>query len=191
MTVEDNIKITTFKSEEEVRKLSTEKIEPKIRTFDTGATRDTNISKLNYIKALCPLVLRRYVQYLDKHRLQPDGSIRDFDNWKKGVPKQTYMEGLGRHELSVWLLHFGYDAFDNHGRVAIEDALCAVIFNATGYLHEILKVQNEVKAKNKTLPWVCNKHGTASVEDGDQCLFCKEEHEKYLARGHKDEDTQG
>ncbi|KKM02617.1 hypothetical protein LCGC14_1782680, partial [marine sediment metagenome] len=33
----------------------------KIRTFSSGATRDTTQGKLDYIKALSPIVLRRYV----------------------------------------------------------------------------------------------------------------------------------
>ncbi|KKK60510.1 hypothetical protein LCGC14_3023660, partial [marine sediment metagenome] len=34
---------------------------PSIRTFESGATRDTTQGKLDYIKALSPIVLRRYV----------------------------------------------------------------------------------------------------------------------------------
>jgi len=113
----------------------------KIRKFDTGATRDTTKGKLDYVKALCPLVLRRYVQYLDKHRLQPDGSYRDFDNWKKGIPRDTYHSSKGRHFFADWLLEEGYEVSDNHGPVDEEDALCAEIFNAMGKLREILKAK--------------------------------------------------
>ncbi len=110
-----------------------------VRKFDTGATRDTTEGKLDYRKALSPIVLQRYVQYLDAHRKQPDGSMRDFDNWKQGIPIEAYFEGLGRHDMAVWLLHDGFPAEDNHGPVTLEDSLCAIIFNATGWLHEILK----------------------------------------------------
>ena len=113
----------------------------RIRTFDTGATRDTVAGKLDYVKALCPLVLRRYVQYLDKHRLQPDGSMRDFDNWKKGIPQETYHSSKGRHFFATWLLSEGYEVSDNHGPVDEEDALCGEIFNAMGKLREILRAK--------------------------------------------------
>ena len=116
----------------------------KTRTFDTGATRDTADGKLNYRKALSPIVLQRYVQYLDAHRKQPDGSLRDFDNWKQGIPIEAYHEGLGRHDMAVWLLHDGYPAKDNHGPVTLEDTLCAIIFNSSGWLHELLKAESEV-----------------------------------------------
>jgi len=112
-----------------------------IRTFDTGATRDNIEGKLDYMKALCPLVLRRYVRYLDKHRLQPDGTMRDFDNWKQGIPLETYHSSKGRHFFAAWLLEEGYEVEDNHGPVDEEDALCGELFNTMGRLHEILKVK--------------------------------------------------
>lgn len=114
-----------------------EKVE--IRKFDSGATRDTSEGKLDYRKALSPIVLQRYVQYLNAHRKQPDGSMRDFDNWKMGIPIEAYFEGLGRHDMATWLLHDGFPAEDNHGPVSLEDCLCAIIFNSSGWLHEILK----------------------------------------------------
>jgi len=115
-----------------------------IRKFETGATRDTVEGKLSYVKALSPIVLQRYVQYLDAHRKQPDGSMRGFDNWKKGIPEETYLDGLGRHFVAVWLLAQGFPAKDNHGPVTLEDTLCALIFGASGWLHEILKGDNHL-----------------------------------------------
>ena len=112
-----------------------------IRTFDTGATRDTTRGKLDYVRALSPIVLKRYVQYLDKHRLQPDGSYRDFDNWKKGIPQETYHSSGGRHFFDTWLLTEGYPTEDNHGPVELEDAICAQLFNLMGRLHEILRAK--------------------------------------------------
>lgn len=111
----------------------------KIRTFAGGATRDTLSNKPSYVKALSPIVLRRYVEYIGKHRVQADGSLRDWDNWKQGMPQDVYLDGLGRHFLAVWLLLDGFDAFDNHGPVILEDSLCGIIFNAQGILDRILK----------------------------------------------------
>jgi hypothetical protein len=110
-----------------------------IRTFDSGATRDTDQGKLNYVKALSPIVLQRYVEYLGKHRLQLDGSLRDWNNWKQGIPQQTYFESIYRHLHATWLLRDGFEAADNHGSVTVEDSLCGILFNAMGLLHEILK----------------------------------------------------
>lgn len=115
----------------------------KVRTFGSGATRDTDKDKLNYIKALDPLVLQTYVEYLGKHRVQSDGNLRDWDNWKKGIDKQTYLESEDRHHRAIWLLSQGYDVYDNHGPVTEKDALCGVIFNAMGRLYELLKAEDK------------------------------------------------
>lgn len=109
-----------------------------IRTFSSGSTRDTDKDKLNYIKALSPIVLQEYVAYLGRHRVQSNGQLRDWDNWKKGINKQVYLESLDRHLMALWLLHDGYPSSDNHGPVTIKDSLNGIIFNAMGYLHEVL-----------------------------------------------------
>ena len=114
-----------------------------IRTFDTGAIRDTVDGKLNYIRTLSPLVMERYVKYIGEHRVQPDGSLRDWGNWKKGVPQEVYLEGQDRHHRAVWKLIQGYPAFDNHGPVTLQDSLCGVLFNAIGMLHDILEEELE------------------------------------------------
>jgi len=102
-----------------------------MRNFNSGATRDTVDNKLSYVKALSPIVLRRYVEYLGRHRVQADGKLRDWDNWKQGIPKDVYLDSLGRHFIEVWL----------NGKTETEDiqeSLCAVIFNAMGMLFEEL-----------------------------------------------------
>lgn len=117
----------------------------KIRKFTGGATRDTVEGKLSYVKGLSPIVLKRYLQYLDLHRLQSNGEKREFDNWKLGIDQATYLDGLGRHFWDVWLLCHGYPAEDNHGSVELESALCAIMFNSMGMLFEILKSKPIVK----------------------------------------------
>ncbi len=112
---------------------------PVMRTFDTGATRNTEEGKLDYEGFLSPSALKRYAEYLNKHRLQADGKLRDSDNWQKGIPITVYMKSMFRHFMDAWSLHRNpaglYDVDE------LPDALCAVIFNAMGYLHEITKSQ--------------------------------------------------
>src|SRR5437867_5685536 len=103
-----------------------------LRTFATGATRDTAQGKLDYEGFLNPLVLRRYAEFMHKNRVQPDGSYRDSDNWQLGIPKEAYMKSLFRHFMDVWLIHRG-------GTEMNQETLCAVMFNAMGYLLEVLK----------------------------------------------------
>lgn len=116
----------------------------KIRKFDSGATRDTEKGKLSYTKALSPIVLQEYVKYLDKHRVQSDGNLRDFDNWKLGIPPEAYLDALGRHWMNVWLLSQGYKASDNHGTVTLVDSLNAMLFNCMGLLHTLLTIDKVV-----------------------------------------------
>ncbi len=107
-----------------------------MRKFDTGATRDDTDDKLDYEGFLSPLVLERYAQYMHKHRKQADDEMRDSDNWQKGIPLDTYMKSGWRHFLEVWKLHRRLLSMSTP---ALEDALCALLFNIMGYLHEVLK----------------------------------------------------
>ncbi len=104
----------------------------KIRTFKTGATRDSDKKKIDYEGFFSPIVLNRYALYMHRHRKQSNGKLRPSDNWQRGIPKEEYMKSLCRHFIDVWLDHRGYRSRDG-----IEDALCGVIFNAMGYLFEI------------------------------------------------------
>jgi len=108
-----------------------------IRTFDTGATRDTDEGKLDYEGFLSPLVLRRYAEYMHSHRIQSDGELRPSDNWQKGIPLEAYMKSGWRHFMDWWMWHRDVD--NTASQETTEDAICALIFNASGYLHELLQ----------------------------------------------------
>ncbi len=110
-----------------------------IRTFETGATRDTEDGKPDYEAFLSPQVLIRFGEYMDHHRKQSDGTLRSGDNWQKGIPKSAYMKSMWRHFMDVWVLHRGGQPKSG---ADIEDALCAMLFNVQGMLHEVLKDKN-------------------------------------------------
>lgn len=111
----------------------------KIRTYETGATRDTAEGKHDYEGFLSPLVIRRFGEYMHRHRIQPDGSMRSSSNWQLGMPLQDYMDSGWRHLLDWWLEHDGYKS-----REGIEDALCGLLFNVQGYLHTLLLEKENV-----------------------------------------------
>ena len=108
------------------------------RKFDTGATREQDTTKLDYEGFLSPLALTRFAAYMHKNRVQSDGSTRASDNWQKGIPLSSYMKSLWRHLMTVWCHHRKVHVL---GCEDMEDALCGVIFNAQGYLHEIMKAK--------------------------------------------------
>lgn len=110
------------------------------RVFSTGATRDTATDKPDYEGYLSPLVIQRFGQYMLKHQKQSDGTLRDSDNWQKGIPKNVYMKSAFRHFIDMWKEHRGIATPDG-----VEDNLCALIFNISGYLHEYLKSKKDNK----------------------------------------------
>ena len=105
-----------------------------MRKFQSGATRNNDETKLDFEGFLCPLVMQRFGEYMHEHRIQDDGSLRDSDNWQKGIPKDAYMKSGWRHFFDWWKEHRNLDS-----REGMEDALCGLLFNVQGYLHEVLK----------------------------------------------------
>lgn len=115
------------------------------RLFETGATRDTDATKLDYEGFIAPRVLRRYAEYMHECRLRnipPGDAMRASDNWQKGIPRDAYVKSLLRHVMEVWESH-------RQGQYD-ERALCAVMFNAMGLLFEITRPteQMELDAKD-------------------------------------------
>lgn len=108
-----------------------------MRKFATGATRDTDVNKLDFEGFYNPLVMQRFAEYMNENRVQADGEMRESDNWQKGIPKDAYMKSGFRHFHDWWMNHRGYES-----REGIEKALCGLIFNAQGYLLELLKEKN-------------------------------------------------
>ena len=107
-----------------------------MRTFETGATRNQDETKIDPEGFYSPLVVERFAQYLHKHRRQANGQLRASDNWQKGMPLSVYMKSAWRHFLAWWKAHRGYVTNED-----IEDSICALLFNAQGYLHEHLKAK--------------------------------------------------
>lgn len=131
-------RVVAQRGAKELSSVSIGALPPGVRIFDTGATRDTDEGKFDYEAFLSPLVLRRFAEYMHKNRVQRDGSLRDGDNWQKGMGLPVFMKSAWRHFMSWWTQHrhVGVGFAPN---AQIEEDLCAVLFNAMGYLHETLK----------------------------------------------------
>ena len=107
-----------------------------MRKFTSGASRDTDVGKLDYEGFESPLVIKRYAQYMHKHRLQADGNLRGSDNWQLGMSKEAYMKSLVRHMMD---LRLHWDGFPDEAEDKdLESVLCAVLFNVKGLLYENL-----------------------------------------------------
>jgi len=107
-----------------------------IRVFSSGATRDTDKDKLDFEGFFSPVALVEYARYMHKHRLQPDGEMRDSDNWQKGIPEKELVKSLIRHIMDVWLLYRDYKGVATQDK---REAICGTIFNAMALLHEQVK----------------------------------------------------
>jgi hypothetical protein len=105
-----------------------------LRQFSSGATRDTAAGKHDYDGFLSPLVLEAFGTYMDFNRLLPTGATRDSDNWQKGIPLPVYVKSGWRHFIDWWRHHRGYTTHEG-----LVWAICGLLFNANGYLHEYLK----------------------------------------------------
>lgn len=107
-----------------------------MRRFESGATRDTDEGKLDFEAFLSPLVLKRYAEYMHRHRRRSDGTMRAGDDWQQGIPKDEYAKSLLRHLLDFWLCH---RQRGSAARETVTEALCGIIFNAMGYLYNLLE----------------------------------------------------
>lgn len=106
-----------------------------IRVFNTGATRDTDVTKPDFEGFISPLVIEAYGRYMNKHRIQSDGSLRDSDNWQKLFGEKhldVCMKSGWRHFFSWWKSHRGYKTEES-----IEDSLMALMFNINAYMHKL------------------------------------------------------
>jgi hypothetical protein len=123
----------------------------KLRTFDSGATRDTAANKIDPEGFLDPFVIATFSEYMNRHRIQSDGGLRDSDNWQKGFTRAAIIKSLWRHFLDVWLMHRGnppqsqdhFEVWIKRGKeAALREALCGILFNAQAYLRESLRNRN-------------------------------------------------
>lgn len=108
-----------------------------MRKFKTGATRDNDTGKPDYDGFLSEYAVPAFGRYMHRHRLQADGKLRDSDNWKRGMPKEQYIKSLWRHVIDLWREWRG-----DRNAEKLEDLCCACMFNIQGFLHELLKEEN-------------------------------------------------
>ena len=129
-----------------------------VRVLDSGATRSSLDGKFDYEGFFNPATLAVFADYLHRHRVQTDGSIRDSDNWQKGMDRDTCMKSALRHMMDTWAIHRGFEVYKEKlpsggekthyilpseaatpgtwERVYLYDCICGVIFNLNGYILE-------------------------------------------------------
>jgi hypothetical protein len=108
-----------------------------MRDFGTGAIRGENKDKPDYSGFISPAFLKAFGQYMLKHQICEDGSLRSSDNWKNGIPIPSYKESLIRHVIDFW------DAYDRGDLEECDDLALAITFNIQGYVHEREKAKRK------------------------------------------------
>lgn len=97
-----------------------------IRTFESGAIRDLDDTKEDYIETISWRAMKRYAQYMTGKKKKYGAG-----NFKKGIPIESYEQSLLRHVQKY--LENKYEGGDVEKE---EDHLSAIVFNVFGIMHE-------------------------------------------------------
>ena len=105
----------------------------KITKFKSGAIRDTQEGKTDYVETISFSAHRRFAIYMTEKKKK-----YGVGNFKKGIPIESYEKSLWRHVM----IYFG-NKYEGWNFEPDEDHLAAIRFNNDGIMHE------EERAKTK------------------------------------------
>jgi hypothetical protein len=98
----------------------------KVTKFKTGAIRDLQNGKEDYIETISWTGLKRHAQYMTGKKVKYGSG-----NFKKGIPIESYEQSLVRH-LQKYLAN----KYEGGIMEKEEDHLAAMLFNVFGIIHE-------------------------------------------------------
>lgn len=97
-----------------------------IREFKTGAIRDVDTSKPDFIETISWTAFRKFGEYMTSKK-----SKYGSGNFKKGIPIESYEQSLVRH-----LQKYLENKYEGGQQEITEDHLSAMVFNIFGIIHE-------------------------------------------------------
>jgi len=97
----------------------------KIRKFKSGAVRDKQDGKEDYIETISWTALKRYAQYMTGKKAKYGQG-----NFKKGILDESYEQSMVRHVQK----HLA-NKHENGNEENKEDHLSAIVFNTLGLMH--------------------------------------------------------
>jgi len=103
-----------------------EKNGPNVRQFESGAIRDLDNTKPDFIETISWTAFRKFGEYMTSKK-QKYGA----GNFKKGIPIESYEQSLVRH-----LQKYLENKYEDGQQERDEDHLSAMVFNIFGILHE-------------------------------------------------------
>lgn len=98
----------------------------KITKFKTGAIRDTQTDKEDYIETISWTAFKRYAKYMTGKKAKYGAG-----NFKKGIPIESYEKSLVRH-----IQKYLSNKYEGGTVEKDEDHLSAIVFNVFGIIHE-------------------------------------------------------
>lgn len=99
---------------------------PPVRKFTTGAIRDNDVAKEDYIETISWRAVKRYAQYMTGKKAKYGSG-----NFKKGIPIESYEQSLMRHVQKYLVNKYEGGTMEKQ-----EDHLSAMVFNIFGIMHE-------------------------------------------------------
>lgn len=96
------------------------------RQFTTGAVRDNDDTKEDYVETISWTAFKRYAQYMTGKKKKYGAG-----NFKKGIPIESYEQSLLRHVQKYMVNKFEEGDVEKE-----EDHLAAMVFNIFGIMHE-------------------------------------------------------
>lgn len=117
-------------------------MKPDITKFDTGAIRDSQEGKEDYIETIAWAAMKRYAQYMTEKKKKYGAG-----NFKKGIPISNYEQSLLRH-----IQKYLENKYEGGSIEVNEDHLSAMVFNIFGIMYEERHTwKTEPKLSSKTV----------------------------------------
>ncbi len=125
----------TLASKEVTRSVESKSI-GNITIFPSGAVRDTQVGKIDFVDVVSWTAMNRYAAYMTSKKVKYGGG-----NFKKGIPVESYEKSLLRH-----IDKYIRNKYENGNDEINEDHLSAIVFNAFGLIHE--QEQSKLKSND-------------------------------------------
>lgn len=96
------------------------------KQFQSGAIRDNEDNKYDFIETISWTALNRFAKYMTEKKTKYGSG-----NFKKGIPIDSYERSLLRH-VHKYLVN----KYESGNEEPLEDHLSAIVFNVFGIIHE-------------------------------------------------------
>lgn len=111
----------------------------KVTKFKTGAIRDIQTGKVDFVETISWTAFNRYARYMTGKK-EKYGS----GNFKKGIPIESYEQSLLRH-----VDKYMRNKYENGNDEKDQDHISAIVFNAFGLMHEEEQLKNGTVQSSK------------------------------------------